>query len=91
MLDFRPGKDSVRRQGQQAVIVDSEGIYADVPVDGDVLTDEGRQRLDKLDRRQAAIMFEVVRTSPFLSPEGRQERLSYLLSTGKVRLTFQAV
>jgi len=33
-------------------------------------------------------MFEVCRTTAVLSPEGKRERLSHLLASGKVWLSF---
>jgi hypothetical protein len=79
ILDFRPGFDRVERVDGIAYLVDGEGIYAPVPVDGDVMDDAVKANLERLSDREAAFMFEVVRDSPFLSPEGRAERLRVLL------------
>jgi hypothetical protein len=37
VLDFRPGVDRVERKGGVGYIVDPDGLYADVKLDGDVM------------------------------------------------------
>lgn len=53
------------------------------------MTDDVRTNLDALASRKAALMFEVVRTTPFLSVEGKRERMRYLMKRGRVKLTFE--
>jgi hypothetical protein len=88
VLDFRPGIDHVVRDGNEAHLVDRQGIYAPVKVDGDIIDDAMKARIAGYDEETATKMFAVTQQSPFLSPEGRRERLSAILATGKVRLTF---
>lgn len=87
--DFRPGVDHVvRHEDGFGYVHDSQGLYEPVRVDDDALTDRVKANLDKLTPEQAAIMFRLVQDSPFLSPEGRHQRLQYLLRSRKVRLRF---
>ncbi len=87
--DLRCGIDHVVRDADgRAFVGDPDGIYAPVEVDGDVITDAVRERLQSLTGETAAKMFNAVQQSAVLSPEGRRERLRALLEGGGVRLTF---
>ena len=93
MGDFRPGIDRVVRIDDgvhriEHVVRDPEGLYADQPVYEPPVDEAMRQRLCRLSPEQAAVMWQAIRTSPHLSPEGRRERLDALLSTGLITLTF---
>lgn len=89
--DFRFGIDRVERQGGKAFVVDGHGVYAPVEVVGDALPPDWEARIAKLSDAQAATMFEAVRLSPYLSPEGKWERMLALLNSGRVKLKFTVV
>jgi hypothetical protein len=87
-LDFRPGVDRVERKGGVGYIVDPEGLYADVKIDGDVMLPDYGSKLAPV---QVVKMMQVVKHTPFLSPEGRKERLHALatrLALTRGELTF---
>lgn len=89
--DFRFGIDRVERRGGKAYVVDGEGCYAPVEVVGDTLPPEWEANIAKLTELQAATMFEAVRLSPYLSHEGKWERMLTLLNSGRVKLKFTVV
>jgi hypothetical protein len=89
--DFRFGIDRVERQGDKAFVVDPDGLYAPVEVDGDFIPPSFADRISDLSPAQATAMFEAIRLTPFLSREGKEERMRILLQSGKVRFTFQIV
>ncbi len=77
--DFRPGIDSMVRRGRKCYIVDRDGLYKEHEVVSDCLTLEIQEKFDKLSNKQAAVMFEVVLKTPYLSREGRMERVLYMI------------
>lgn len=88
ILDFRPGTDRVERKGGVGYIVDPEGLYADVKIDGDVMAPDYGSKLTPL---QIVKMMRVVASTPYLSPEGKKERLETLatgLALTRGELTF---
>lgn len=91
ILDFRFGIDRVERRDGKAYVVDGAGLYAPVEVAGDYMTAEFTANIAKLTELQAATMFEAVRLSPYISREGKQERMTALLTSGKVKLGFHVV
>ena len=79
--DFRIGIDKVVRRGDRCFIAAREGAtaqYAKMEVRSDVLTDKHRENFAKLTREQKMHMRNAVQHSPFLSDEGRAERLALL-------------
>lgn len=79
--DFRIGIDKVVRRGDRCFISAREGTtanYAEMEVRSDVLTDAHRANFAKLTPEQRVHMANVVRNTPFLSDEGRAERLALL-------------
>lgn len=91
VLDFRPGIDVVIRRDGQGYLHDTSGLYEDMPVKNDVISDYIRSNIDKLTPQQAAGMYESTRTTPFLSPEGKLERMNYMMESGKVKLAFTEI
>lgn len=87
--DFRFGIDRVERHGDKAFVVDSEGMYAPVEIDGDFMLPDYGDRIANLTPSQATTMYEATRLTPFLSREGKAERMQVLLQSGKVRFTFE--
>lgn len=89
--DFRPRLDLVVRFHGRHFAVSADGTYAAVEVleyPVSVFTDGLALSLLK-DPAAANRMFQAVQRSPFLSEEGRRERLDALLATGKVTFTFE--
>ncbi len=76
--DFRPGTDKVVRRGDRCFVVDTDGLWADVEIQSDVLKPEYEANIDKLSPEQRRRMIEAVVRSPYLSDEGRFERLAAL-------------
>ena len=91
VLDFRPGADAVVRADGRTFVVDRGGLYAPLEVDPDATPPGFVENVRALGPARAARMFEIVRMTPFLSPEGRRERLEALLASGVVRLSFEIV
>ena len=89
--DFRPRLDLVVRFFGRHFAVSADGTYAAVEVleyPVSVFTDG--LALSLLKAPEAANrMFQAVQRSPFLSAEGRRERLDALLATGKVTFVFE--
>lgn len=78
--DFRMGIDRVVRHGDWCWIVPGDGprSYEPAQVLSDKLTDDGRRKLEALTPEQRRIMARVIQGTPFLSSEGKQERLEWL-------------
>jgi hypothetical protein len=76
--DFQPGIDTVIRKGKQCFIHHIKGEYADEEVKSDLITPEIIANLQKLSPEQKIKMIEAVRKTPYLSSEGRRERLQAL-------------
>jgi hypothetical protein len=92
VLDFRPGIDRVVRRDGRGYVVDGAGLYQDLELDGDLVEPEAfAANVDRLTPEQRAGMFEAVRTTPWLSPEGRAERCALMLERGLVRLRFDVL
>jgi len=80
LSDFRPGIDRVERRGDRTFVVDSLGERAPVEVQSDVVIPEIETRL-RAQRTQPALRnraIQAIRQTPFLSPEGKAERLRIL-------------
>ena len=90
--DFRPGLDRVERRAGKTYVVDvAEKLYAPLEVRSDVMPADFVEKVQALGPERAAKMFEVIRQSPFLSEEGRRERMEALLAAGVVHLVFTEV
>lgn len=77
--DFRPGIDRVERHKDgRCFVVDGHGHYAPQQVQSDVMTPEIAANLRGLGDRQRGVMHQFVMQTPFLSEEGRIERLQVL-------------
>ena len=76
--DFRQGIDRVERRGDSAYVVDTEGQRAPVKVSGDVLGPEQAANLRKLNGAQLDRMAVEVESTPYLSAEGKKERLDFI-------------
>lgn len=91
--DFRPGLDRVVRFMGRTFVIPLDGTYAAVEVDEpsiEVFSEAMPKALaDMASRGGANVMFQAVQRSPYLSAEGRRERLDALLATGKVTFTFE--
>ena len=89
--DFRIGIDRVERRDGKAFVVDGRGFYAPVEFEGDIMPPNFIENLAILSDAHAATMFEAIRLSPYLSHEGKSERMTALLQSGRVRLRFEIV
>ncbi len=88
VLDFRPSADKVERREGKTFVVDTEQLYAPLEVQSDAMPADFVERVRALGPERAAKMFEAIRTTPFLSIEGKRERLVALLREGVVQLAF---
>ncbi len=88
VLDFRPSADKVERREGKTFVVDTEQLYAPLEVQSDAMPVDFVERVRALGPERAAKMFEAIRTTPFLSDEGRRERLAALLAAGVVTVSF---
>lgn len=91
--DFRPGLDRVVRFMGRAFVVSADASYAAVEVDEpsiEVFREAMPKAIEAMSRFGGVnVMFRAVQCSPFLSAEGKQERLDALLATGLVTFTFE--
>jgi N12 class adenine-specific DNA methylase len=78
VADFQPGSDVVIRKGDQTFVHDTKGLHADIEVASDVLTPEYEANLHKLTPAQRTMAINATKTTPYLSKEGRAERLDIL-------------
>ncbi len=78
LADFQVGRDKVVRRGESTFVVDTKGERADTQVVSDVLDKETVGNLQKLsgEIRDKAIV--STRSTPFLSDEGKRERLDVI-------------
>lgn len=76
--DFQVGRDVVVREGNRAFVVDTKGEHARQEVSSDVIDDKIRENLRKLNPAQLDRMYDEIRKTPYLSPEGKQERLDFI-------------
>jgi len=76
--DFDLRTDKVVRRGDHTYIVDTSGHKADTQVASDVITPEIEDNLKKLTPEQKAKMRIAIQNTPFLSAEGKSERLAIL-------------
>lgn len=87
--DFRPNLDRVIRVGLRHFAVSADETFAAVEVDEVPLSvfvaNHPATTAKGWDETRC---FAAVQAAPFLSAEGRKERLDFLLLTGKVRLSF---
>lgn len=77
--DFRPGIDRVERDAEgRAWVVDGQGHYAPIEVYGDRVPEGYKALLEAMTAKQRAFLYDVIRLTPYLSEEGKQERLALL-------------
>jgi hypothetical protein len=76
--DFRPGVDRVERRGDKTFVVDGQGQYAPREVQSDRMTPEVEANMRKLTPTQREMAIRQTATTPYLSEEGRKERLRFL-------------
>lgn len=92
VTDFDPARDIVVRRDGQTFIEDTRGEYAPMRVQSDQITPEYEANIAKLTPQQRARMAEETRNSPYLSPEGKAERLQLLTDMEPTsRMTPEAV
>ncbi len=72
--DFRPGTDRVERRGDKTYVVSGDE-YAPVQVQHDALTPETEANLRKLPPERLEEFRSQTKETPYLSPEGKAERL----------------
>jgi len=93
LLDFRPRRDLVVRCYGRHFAVSADGTYAAVEVNEpsiEVFCEAMPKAIEAMSRFGGVnAMFRAVQCSPFLSAEGRRERLDALLATGLVTFTFE--
>lgn len=77
--DFDYSHEEVIRRGNKCFIVDHNGLFADQEVEYDGITPEYEANIAKLTPDQRKRMIEAVQHTPYLSKEGKQERLALLL------------
>ncbi|MCX5671416.1 MAG: hypothetical protein NTU94_08880 [Planctomycetota bacterium] len=68
----------MERRGNQAYVVDAEGQRAPVRIEGDFITPETEVNLRKLNPAQLDRMQSEIERTPYLSPEGKQERIALI-------------
>ena len=77
--DFRPGIDRVERDATgRAWVVDGQGHYAPIEVWGDALPPDFAERVSGLTDDQRHKLYRATLGTPFLSEEGKTERLAIL-------------
>ncbi len=76
--DFEAGRDAVVRKEGKTFVIDTQGIRADTLVVSDELTQKTIGNLQKLSGEQRGQAIESIRRTPFLSEEGKRERLDVL-------------
>ena len=76
--DFEIGRDKVVREGRRCFVIDLKGIRAKIEIEDDLITPEFEANITKLTNDQKHKMIEVIRHTPYLSDEGRMERLKKL-------------
>ncbi len=76
--DFEVGRDVVVRKGGKTFVIDTQGLRADTLVASDELTQKTIGNLQKLSGEQRGQAIESIRRTPFLSEEGKRERLDVL-------------
>ena len=76
--DFQVGKHKVIRRGDKAFVVDPSGEYADLEVENDVITQQWRDNIAKLTDKVLPGAIATTEQYPYLSDEGRRERLDLL-------------
>jgi GGDEF domain-containing protein/phospholipid N-methyltransferase len=78
LSDFQVGRDKVVREGNRTFVVDRSGSHARTEVQHDAITPEFKANADKLTPGQRERMIDSVKSTPYLSDEGRKERLEVL-------------
>ena len=78
ITDFQRGRDVIIRKGDRTFVHDTQGEHADIEVASDRLTPGYKANLFKLTPEQRKMAVEVTSSTPYLSEEGRQERLNIL-------------
>jgi hypothetical protein len=73
--DFEQGRDKVVRQGDRTFVVDTKGEHANIEVVSDVMTPENEANIRKLPVGKLAEYRQQTADTPYLSPEGKAERL----------------
>ena len=86
VADFRPGVDEVRRHGHRVFVVDTEGQYAPREVRPDEIAHmdrfhENAKKQTDMGKIHHAMMH--VSGTPYLSREGKEERIAALKARGR--------
>lgn len=86
ILDFRPGIDRVERdENGKAWVVDGQGLYAPVEVWGDRIPPDYAANLGRLSDQERWGLYRATALTPYLSDEGKAERLVVLRPLIKFR------
>ncbi len=80
--DFNPATDAVVRRGNRTFVVSKGGQRADIEVSSDILTPQVEANLRALTPEQSQRMALEIRRTPYLSKEGKAERLAILEAKG---------
>ena len=80
--DFRVGIDRVERRGNRTFVIDTSGERAPLEVAHDAVTPEVEANLAKLSETNRTKMVAAIQTTPYLSAEGKTERLRLLIAAG---------
>ena len=78
IADFDVSSDKVVRRGEKTFVIDTTGQRADIEVASDIITPEFEANITRLTHDQRAKMFGLIRSTPYLSDEGRIERLGLI-------------
>lgn len=78
LSDFEIGRDKMVRDGGRCFVIDLKGVRAKIEVENDIMTPEFEANITKLKYDQKHKMIEAIRHTPYLSEEGRMERLKKL-------------
>jgi len=76
--DFDIFRDKVIRRGEKTFVIDTTGQRADIEVVSDVITPEFEVNTKALTFEQRQRMIREVRQTPYLSEQGKEERLTVL-------------
>ncbi|HUU12186.1 MAG TPA: hypothetical protein VM182_00585, partial [Terriglobia bacterium] len=78
--DFQIGRDRVERRGAKTFVVDTSGEHAPIEVKHDAMEQAHIENLKKLNPAQLDRMEGEIRGTPYLSREGKTERLDVIAS-----------
>ena len=76
--DFQKGVDQVVRKKDGTYVVSGTGQYKDTKIQSDVMDDRVKSNIDKLTDQQLSGAIRSVRDTPYLSREGKIERINYM-------------